>query len=77
MMSIEGKEERKINEFVVCLGINQALTFKNCERCEHFAGVQITPITNAITKEKIREEKRVLCKYPRVIPVNALFDMEE
>lgn len=77
-MDLEGKEERAINSFVTCPGIEgQSLTSGACAKCAHYKGIQTTPLTNALTGEVTGERKSILCSYPRVLPIHSLYDMED
>jgi hypothetical protein len=77
-MSLEGKEEKEINSFIVCPGIEgKSLTAETCNSCDHYKGLQTTPLTNALTGEITGMRKSILCGYPRVLPINILYNMED
>ena len=52
-MSLEGKEEKVICEFILCPGIGKSLKRDNCEKCEHFGGVQEKPIIDFMSKKSL------------------------
>lgn len=78
-MSLEGKEEKKVAEFLYCAGISGNVKRGTCERCDNYAGIRKEPIKRIENGEEkiIGLNEYVLCKYPKLEKIHALFSIGE
>lgn len=78
-MSLEGKEEKQIGEFLYCAGIGANVERGTCERCDNYAGIRKEPISRIEHGEAkvIGLNEYVLCKYPKLEKIHKLFSIGE
>jgi len=79
-MSLEGKEEKKVHDFLYCAGIRVNVVKGTCDKCEFYGGLRKEPIKK-ISKGGIMEtigiNEYVLCKYPKLEKIHTLYSMED
>ena len=79
-MGLEGKQEKKVNEFVYCAGIRGNVVKGTCERCEFYGGIRKEPIRQIKGNKEVEViglNEYILCKYPKLEKIHTLYEMEE
>ncbi len=79
-MSLEGKKEFVAEEQVFCRALGGNLKIKNCERCDHFHGINTLVRKVRGNDGVVREEgstREVLCRCPTREKIIPLLDIED
>ncbi len=75
-MSLEGKVEKRIEQFLYCAGISGNVVKGTCERCEFYGGIRKEPVKQIDkdgTEKTIKINEYILCKYPKLEKIHDLY----
>lgn len=77
-MSNENKQEKVVAKAVYCMGIKAMILIENCNKCDHFDGIQKLPRIKKHpdgSKEDLGIIKKILCKYPTAEQIISICDL--